>query len=330
MLTQVFVGPNSQGIEVSTGYDESRYDQGTPYAVAEFDEGSGVVVYNNKYNTGRIIDNGARVMVSVNGQWLFDGNGFTVDSTNVIISGPVLQPLDVVSIMLMTDSLVPGKIGFRIFQNMNRAQFAYRITENTSTALAEDLSATGNVIYLKDASRLPEPNLEQGIFGLITIDGERIGYRSRNLNNNTVSGLVRGTAGTGAALHLADAPVYSISSDNLLPQEYQDYNAIAKRLADGNTTTFYTSFVISDASSEFIDRAIMVYVGGTLQTSGYTITTTPQVQVEFDTAPQIGYQIQIMYRRGKSWYEPGSSTPSNGIALQEQTTLAARFIQGKI
>ena len=118
---------------------------------------------------------------------LFDGIGFTVSGSVVTISGPVINSAQVVSITSYTDSVIPGAIAFRIFQDMRGLQSTYRITESTTTELTTDLSATADVIYVADANALSEPNLPQGIFGLITIDGERIAYRNRDTVNNTVS-----------------------------------------------------------------------------------------------------------------------------------------------
>jgi hypothetical protein len=36
-----------------------------------------------------------------------------------------------------------------------------------------------------------------------------------------------------------------------------------------------------------------------------------------------------LVRRGVTWYAPGAGTPSNGIALQQTNTQAARFLRGE-
>jgi hypothetical protein len=69
-------------------------------------------------------------------------------------------------------------------------------------------------------------------------------------------------------------------------------------------------------------------VGGILQTGGYTILTSDPVSIEFTVAPTSNYQVSIVVKRGLSWYQPGDNTASDGIPLQEQETLAARFIRG--
>ena len=254
----------------------------------------------------------------------------TAQGSAIVIAGPPISAAQVVAVTSFTSNITPGSIAFRIFQDMRGVQSTYRITASTSTVLAQSLEPGDTTIYVEDASRLSEPNLPNGVFGLITINGERISYRVRNTDNNTLSGLRRGTAGTGAADHPADSPVYDIGRGNLLPAEYQDRLVVENFLGDGFTTVFVAeNITVEDMDSTELVEAVLVYVGGTLQTTGYAVTGSGPVSIEFDTAPTAGYQVSIQVRRGLSWYEPGPSTASNGQALQVTNTLAARFIRGE-
>jgi hypothetical protein len=330
ILTQVFVGPNTEGVTIGQGYDVTEFDEGlVTDGPGSFDFSTGVVVENNKFDTGRIITDSSRLEVTIDGYYLFPGNGFTVEGSNVIIAGPAISGAAVVAITSVTQSVVPGAIAFRIFQDMRGLQSTYRITAATTTVLTQSLQLIDDVIHVEDASALSEPNLPSGIFGLITIDGERIAYRNRDVDNNTVSGLRRGTAGTAAAVHLSGTSVYNIGAGNLLPAEYQNYIQSQEFLANGTQTTFVTDdIVVSGLDSTELIEAVEVYVGGILQTSGYTVTGADPVTVVFGIAPTANYQVAIVVKRGLSWYEPGPGTASNGIALQEQQTMAARFIRG--
>lgn len=329
-LTQVFVGPESSGTEISEGYDTMYFDEASVnYTSGSYDYGVGVITQSNRFDTGRPQVNPDRLIVSLNGSYLYNNQGYIVDGSVVEILGPVVGPIDVVVITSLTQSVVPGEIAFRIFQDMNGVQTTYRIINAYTTKLVQPLSATDNIIYLENANHVGAPNLPQGVFGQLTINGERITYRNRDLETNTVSGLRRGVAGTGAADHSSGALVYDISAGNALPTEYQDQTLFSNALADG----IETLFVAENISVGYIDstelvEAVEVYVGGIKQTSGYTVTGADPVTVEFDTAPTAGYQVGIRVKDGLSWYEPGSGTASNGIPLQEQTTMAARFIRG--
>jgi hypothetical protein len=331
ILTQVFQGPSTDGVLISQGYDDTDYDDGTVNnAPGSFDYSAGSVIQTNEFDTGRPIANVERIEVTLDGFYLFEGTGFTVDGSVVTVSGPVINASQVVSITSYTASVIPGAIAFRIFQDMRGLQSTYRITPSTTTELAAALSATADIISVVDASALSEPNLPQGIFGLITIDGERIAYRSRDTVNNTVSGLRRGTAGTGAATHAAGTAVYDIGLGNRLPAEYQNYVVSENFLADGVETTFTAADIsVTNLDSTEQDEAVEVYVGGIRQTGGYTIQDADPVTIVFTTPPTKNYQVTILVKRGLSWYAPGAGTASNGIALQEQNTVAARFIRGE-
>jgi hypothetical protein len=330
ILTQVFVGPTTTGVLISEGYDTMLYDEatvsGTP---GSYDFATGSVIQTNEFDTGRDIENASRLEVTLNGFYLFEGSGFVVEGTKVMLLGTVIGGADVVAITSYTQSVVPNAIAFRIFQDMRGAQGTYRITPDSTTVLAQDLAAQGDTIYVSDASRLSEPNLPQGIFGLLTINGERISYRNRDTVNNTVSGLRRGTAGTAAADHAAGSAVYDIGLGNLLPAEYQDRVVFENFLADGSQTLFVAeSISITDLDSTELIEAVEIYVGGILQTEGYTVTGSDPVTIVFVTAPESGYQVSIRVRRGESWYQPGINTASDGVPLQETETQAARFMRG--
>jgi len=248
------------------------------------------------------------------------------------------------------NSVVPEAIAFRIFQDMRGVQATYRITEPTTTYLSAALSASADIAYVANARALGEPDLVSGTFGVVTINGERIMYRERNIALNTISGLRRGTAGTGADSHTADDIVYDISRGNLLAEEFQNYILSDSTLGDDSTTVFYAPNIsiaeFGDSSTAYVE-SIEVYVGGTRQYNysdftteseyRYIVTDFDPLAIEFIVddivvpplrAPAAGSDVTILQRRGVNWYAPGVSTPSNGLALQETETQAARFLRG--
>jgi hypothetical protein len=160
---------------------------------------------------------------------------------------------------------VPEALAFRIFQDMRGVQQTYRITATTTTALAADVTATADIIYVDNAAALSEPNLESGFFGVVTINGERILYRHRDTVTNSIFGLYRGTGGTGAASHSENALVYDLGLGNLMPAEYQDYIVSDTSVGNGSTTTFsapsITPATFND-STLLYEESVEVYVGG--------------------------------------------------------------------
>jgi hypothetical protein len=172
------------------------------------------------------------------------------------------------------------------------------------------------------------------IWGVLTIDGERILYRYRDTVSNTVSGLLRGTAGTAIYSHQTDALVYNMGRGNLMPESCQNYivtnltNPLisGQNLGDGITTVFVAADIdVSGEDSTVQDQAVEIYVGGTRVTSGYTITDPSPVTVVFDEPPVAGSEVLILVRRAHTWYNLG--TPD--LPLNDTDTLCARFLQGR-
>jgi hypothetical protein len=168
------------------------------------------------------------------------------------------------------------------------------------------------------------------------IGGERITYRTRNTSNNTVSGLRRGTAGTGVYAHIIDDTVSDIGPGEQIPSTYQEKTTTdATNTGNGTTKTFIGTGIVvpTTLDSTELDEAVRVNVGGAKMIAGtdYTITQVDptQVEVTFTVAPALGVEIEISVVSGKVMYAQGASTASNGIALQDQTTPAALFLKAQ-
>ena len=329
LVTNVFVGPVDVEVPVVQGYSVTRYSPDT------FDGGPGsfdctyyVPEVRNDIFLDRIVAEPARLWVTVNGEHKFYGNDFTVryaryyqgysstlydyavlpdeygsyDSSNLvteIVFPYVLSPTDVVMITDFTDILNPDATAYRIFQDMNGIQVTHNITMDTTTVLMRTLSPTANIIYVEDASHLNEPNFEAGIWGVLTINGERIMYRDIDLVNNTVSSLLRGTGGTGAANHIAGSYVYDMSYYTTLPKFYQNYVVESTEQGDG----FRTEFTADNINIVDIPE-IRVVVGGVAVNDGWTVTNYSPVTVTFDVPPLLGVDVTLWVLRANSWDIP--------------------------
>ena len=349
-LTLVFVGPVTEGLTVTEGYDSTVYDAATVVDTSgSYDFSIGISANINDFNLQRSFNNASRLWVTLDGSRLFEGVDYTVEGDYLILASGAIGSAQVMVIEQYTNSIVPDAMAFRIFQDMRGVQATYRITNATTTTLAQDLSSTANVAYVTNAAALSQPDLAAGIFGVITIDGERMMYRERNTASNTISGLMRGTAGTGAANHDTGAEVYDTGRGNLLAEQFQDYIVSDSALGDDSTTTFYAPSIkfadFLDSSSE--TPAIEVYVGGQRQYAysdttaesryRYFVTDYDPLAVEFVVdntvypplqAPAAGSEVTILVRQGVTWYAPGATTASDGIALQDTETVPARFLRG--
>jgi hypothetical protein len=331
IITKVFVGPRDISVPISQGYDSTLFDQGDTVAQSgSFDFSVGSLVAVNRFDLERVVINTDRLLVSFNGRFLLNGQDYRIEGSDLLLPGPVINASDTLVVTMFADTTVPGEIAFRIFQDMRGLQTMYRITASTSTELSQPLLASDDVITVNDASRLSEPNLELGILGVITIGGERITYRQRDIANNQLLGLRRGTAGTGVFSHVSGTPVYSMDSSNALPIRYQNRFDQQTFLADGTQKVFVSSQIeIDDIDSTEFSQAVEVFLGGLLQIPGtdYTITDASPLTVDFTAAPPIGYEVLIRIERAESLYRPGINTASDGRPLQETQTLAARFIR---
>jgi len=330
LLTSVYVGPVTSGATVTEGFDTTDFDAATINSEpGSFDYAEGIIVQKNDLFLTRPAVDPNKLWVTLNGHRLFYGDQFTILNDEIILASGILNSADVVIITEFSDSVVPNEMAFRIFQDMRGVQATYRITPNSTTVLTQPLAEYDDIIYVEDASRLDPPDLDANVWGVLTVNGERIMYRDRDIEANTVSSLLRGTAGTAVDAHSTDSVVYAMARGEIMPAEFQNYIVSNSFLGDGVTVDYEaTNIVFDDTDSTVLVEAVEVWVGGTRVTDGYTITGSNPVGVEFESAPANGVDITILVRRGVTWYAPGAGTPSNGVALQDTNTQAARFLRG--
>jgi hypothetical protein len=147
--------------------------------------------------------------------------------------------------------------------------------------------------------------------------------------------------------------VYNIGRGNLQPPQFQNYIVSDSIIANGTDTIFYApNITLTYDSAEGFDflpydvgtvtgqpgsydygagdptNQVEVYVGGIQLISGFSVISTTPVAVLFEVAPPEGVEVTILVRRGVTWYAPGAGTASNGVALQDTETQAARFLRG--
>jgi hypothetical protein len=335
ICTLVFVGPSSNGGEiiVSQPFDSTPFSSGTVnFASGSFDFSEGQLIPANNFYLDRPGITANRLWVTLNGYRQFDGIDFTVQDDYLILAAGTINSSQTLVVTEFTKNTVPDAIAFRIFQDMRGVQATYRITDSTTTILAQPVTSTDDIIYVEDAGNLSEPNLDAGIFGVATINGERIMYRVRDLANNSISSLLRGTAGTGAADHATGTFVYDMGRGNLMPVD-QNYVQTSSSLANGITSSFIAADISYDSllgeDSAIDTRCVEVFVGGVQQFNTFTVTPSPQndTMVTLDFVPPIGVEVTILVRRGTWWYDL-SNAYTRTLPLQQTNTRAARFLRG--
>jgi hypothetical protein len=121
--------------------------------------------------------------------------------------------------------------------------------------------------------------------------------------------------------------------DQQLPAEYQQTTTKNTFTGDGTTRVFTASNVVleNNLDSTEIEEAVRVRVGGTLlDISEYFVSQVNPTQVTLINAPAAGVEIDVFIVKASVMYAQGTGTASNGIALQQQTTDALRFLRGEI
>jgi len=331
IMTKVFVGPTTEGVTTGIAYDEDTYDEST------FDETIGSTIETNNFALGRLVTETQRIIVTLNGQYLQPNIDFTITNDNqlstLVLNLSILNASDVLAVTMFTNSVVPNSLNFRIFQDMLGNQKLLRFNKTNTTELAQAVAISDDIIFVNDVTKLGEPNLTQGIFGQLIVGGERITYRSRNTGNNSVSGLRRGTAGTGIYQHAVGATVSDVGVGQQLPTRYQEKTTTDKtNVGDGSTKVFETSIVVPvTLDSTELSDAVTVTVGGTVLVpeTDYTVTevNATSTEVTLVTAPGDGVEVYFSQETANVMYAQGVDTASNGIALQDQTTPAALFLK---
>jgi hypothetical protein len=362
LITQVFYGPTTTGIVIEEGFDSTGFDSGSSTGgPGSFDYSAGSTFFSNNFELGDSESDreftAGRMWVTLDDQRLFEGQDYLVINNEVILASGAIGIGQVLAVTAFSDSIVPEAAEFRIFQDMRGQQVTYRMTADTQTTLAQTLSATDAIIYVTDAGQLSAPDLARGIFGSITVDGERITYSELDLAVNSVGGLRRGAFGTGAADHAVGAAVYDIGEGNALAEQFQDQLVFDTTLTDGSTSEFVAPSIriqnFGDSSSIYVET-IQVFVAGAEQlpvsklvdgvTCDYPYIVTDaggddtDLTIEFvlpgdplltPNPPPVDQQVRIQQRIGTWWYDV-STVAAQQQSLQENTGQAARFLTDRI
>jgi hypothetical protein len=85
-----------------------------------------------------------------------------------------------------------------MFKNLIDQHSYYRMSAANATSLTQPLLITDTVISVTSAAALDAPSPSTVRPGVIFINGERITYFERDLINNQLGRIRRGTGGTGA------------------------------------------------------------------------------------------------------------------------------------
>jgi len=214
----------------------------------------------------------AQVILNSNGSAIafqIVNNGGGYDTTpEVVVTGANTSPIIATAAMRL--SISPNGnawplMSYRIFKDMND-NFTYLREDGASTTtLAVNLSLTDTTIQVADASKLATPSAS-GAPGVIYINGERITYYTKDVENNILGRIRRGTGGTGAKNHFSGNTIIDGSQNQVIPES-------------GNYTWYSRTQMPGTIN-------VNVY-SSTLQGTGTTFTSlTPGTQIFVGTSDQ--------------------------------------------
>ena len=174
---------------------------------------------------------------------IFDGGKY-VDTAHShapeeLVPGIVFDTLEIKVFHKFAGSTSPN-VTFRMFKDLVDQFSYYRMTSSNSTTLSQPLLITDTEIAVVSAAVLDEPSGLDVKPGVVFINGERITYYERDIVNNRLRRIRRGTAGTGAPeQHPAGTAVVGSGYSQLI-----EYSA--------HTTVWYNPTVGIDNSSSNI------------------------------------------------------------------------------
>jgi len=249
--------------------------------------------------------------------------------------------------------------GYEIYKDMLNLTYYKRFSQ-IDISLAEDLTYYATEIVLNDASGLFEPVPTRNLPGMIFIKGEKIEYFVKN--GNRLSQLRRGAYGTAIAeLYTAGSKVIDLSRQESIP--YTDSQDRYDFVSDGSTSLVGPlDFVPRKSERNFWFRNSIpeiygacdefeVFVGGRRlrkdpidqyneELGSYSPVADERIEAEFsvdginpyirltETVPA-GTRINVIKRKGKTWYDKGKNTAQNGKTMTESTNPIIKFILEK-
>jgi hypothetical protein len=278
------------------------------------------------YTLSRTPTNTDYLWVTYNGDMQIANTDYVIKNNKIHIPRTTYSNSDIIVVTSIDTTKTQEAIGYRVFKDMINRTHYKRIADANNTKLAKALQITDSEIFVNDASVLPPPDPDANIPGIIFIDNERITYFARDLGENSLGQLMRGTLGTGAKdTHAVGTQVVDAGPSQTIPG-YSDTTTICSHIADGSTTAF--ALYNSDSTS-FIPRSdgadVDVFVGGTKLTSGFTFTGDTAT-ITFTTAPISGRKVEVVRKTGKVWVTQGTSTAGDGRGLQGATGPESTFL----
>ena len=335
MRTQIFSGTYEETVVTPVGFDSDTPEVG--FDELRFDSGFSDAISRPLITLSRPVTNANYLWITINGTRRFPNSDFILlDPTTVEFGRHLnLTESDVIVVTAFTENLHQQTIGYRIFKNLLNETSYLRISQENSSILASPLHIDDTEISVLDARYLDVPSVEDGIPGVIFINGERITYYEIDLENNKLKRIRRGTQGTGAAeIYPTRTPVFSAGIGQVIPASNDAF--LTQRFIYDTPESIPAQFRITqfeEMASALSPDNIQVFVGGILlDTSEYQIDITigesepNEILLTLDTALAPGVELMAYLKYSKLWYD---ITNNPDLSLIRSNTIQSNFLKEK-
>ena len=158
-----------------------------------------------------------------------------------------------IEVLHFAGSLSSPKYGYRIFKDMlNRFHFK-RLNNQNTYVLQQALNYYDSQILLESAEGITQPDRTRNQPGIIWINKERIEYY--NVENATLSGLRRGTLGTGiATVHPKGTVVAGQGPEETIPYKENQQITDLTDFADGSTGEILLDVDLHTPANAYVDK----------------------------------------------------------------------------
>ena len=240
-----------------TGLERESFD--VVFSTTHAPEGTNAYIDRNNLTKGYL--ELSKPAISTNYVWIVK-NGklltpeidyvLNADKTGVQLARRVNKN-STIEVLHFAGSISTPKYGFRIFKDMlNRFHFKRLNNQNTYT-LAQPLNYYDSQIILQNADGITIPDRNRNQPGIIWIDKERIEYYA--VENATLSGLRRGTLGTGiATVHQSGTTVVGQGPEETIPYKENQQITDLTDFADGSTGEILLDVDLHTPANEYVTK----------------------------------------------------------------------------
>jgi hypothetical protein len=210
IYTKIFSGSSSVTTVIDLGFDNIGFE-------APFDNELDNVIVNTVYGLPIPVTNYNQLYITVKDPGTVGGYNLSPYSEYYLETPTVIRLAD--TLQLASNSTIVVRIfgtntrqlaaEYRIFKDLQDNFRYYSLNSSKTTKLVRDLLPTDEWVYVEDVAALQNPDPTNNLAGAMFINGERIVYGFKDLVNNRIGNIRRGTAGTGLAdIHQVGTQVY--------------------------------------------------------------------------------------------------------------------------